>query len=181
MGAGDSSAIVGKRSPEQGGESGAASGRPAPSSGNPIGGGSEPRRRRRQSGGGGGGEEAAEASERPRRAESLEAQAERSEGIAAPREECQPPASTRYRPRGGGGRPPALSPSLFPAPSLPSAGEGGGRAATCTLPRRRGGAVRGLLLPFFLPSLLPSPPPWGAAVPRSRDGGPLSRPGRPYL
>lgn len=166
--AGASSAIVGKRSPERGGGSGAASGRPAPSSGNPIGGGGEPRRRRRQSGGGGGGEEAAEASERPRRAESLEAQAERSEGIAAPREECQPPASTRYRPRGGG----AAARSL-PLP-LPGAGVTRGGAG-----RRQGGHLhlpsppgrRGSRPP---PPSLRASPPWAAAVPRSRDGGPLS-------
>lgn len=82
-------------------------------------------------------------------------------------------------PAGRGARPPALSLSLCPAPSLPPAGEGGGRAATCAFRRRRGGAVRGLLLPVLLPSLLPSPPPWGAAVHRAGMAGPF--PARPPL
>lgn len=181
MGAGVSSAIVGKRSPEQGGEAALRpAGRLLPAgtrsaaAASPGGGGDNQaaaavgrRRRRRASGPG------VRNHSRPRRSGAR--------GSRLPVKNV----SHQRRPgtaRGAGGeRLPALSLSLFPAPSLPPAGEGGGRAGTCTFPRRRGGAVRGLLLPFSPPSLLPSPPPWGAAVHRSRDGGPLSRPGRPYL
>lgn len=195
----------GEAEPRARGGSGAASCRPAPSSGNPIGGGSgsggssEPRRQRRQSGGGGG-EEAAELSERPRRAESFEAQAERSEGIAAPRKECQPPASTRYRPRSGGDGHP-LSP--LPNPVVTRGGGGrrqGGHLHLPSPPGRRGSRPPPSLLPS-LPASLPAamesgcplPPGWRASLAarpplfitaeprRGRSASPRSRPQRPPL
>lgn len=92
---------MGKRRLEQGGKQRCV--RPAPSSGNPIGGGEPGRQRRRQSSGSGesGAVRVCGSHSRPRW----------SEGIAAPREECQPLASTRYGPprpgrrAGGGGAP----------------------------------------------------------------------------
>lgn len=53
---------------------------------------------------------------------------------------------------GAGKRPSGPCPFLFPGPSLAPAG---GAAATCTFPRRRGGAVRGLLLPSLSPAFRP--------------------------
>lgn len=111
-----------------------------------------------------------------------EAQAERGEGIAVPRKECQPPASTRYRP----GLARAAAPRRSPLPaSLPLGIAGiraryirgraapprsqdrplrqpGGRSAPAWgLPsrRRRGAASRqrGLLLPAARGCLLPAP------------------------
>ena len=82
--------------------------------------------RRRRGGGGGGERRGGRAGEsgpgvrnhsRPRR----------SEGIAAPREECQPPASTRYRP-------PAHRYPLSPGPALGGRRPGGLRSVPPSLP-----------------------------------------------
>lgn len=184
----------GEAEPGAGGGSGAACGRPAPSSGSPIGGGGGEPRRRRQSGGGG--EEEAEASGaaggRARAAPACGI----TRGLGGARGSRLPVKNVSHQRRPGTGRPHTVIPSprgrrlegggpAASAPSLPPCRHGERRAigardgGPCPAPAAPIYNRRAAPAPLRLPAAGPSPA-WRLCVCPRRERA-LTRPrGRPF-